>query len=80
MRFFGATCGTLHAASVGSAVNFSAKRHTFNNHPAAARSARSGRPVRQHVAQAGSMASGDEESPVFAWVRQYNPFKLGNCH
>lgn len=67
MHFFTATCGTLHAASIGSAVNIAARRHTFTNHAAAARSARSGRPVRKHVvAQAGSMASGDEESPTFA--------------
>jgi hypothetical protein len=70
MRFFTATIGPLHAASIGSAVNLTARRHhSFGSQPSSARSARSGRPVRQNVvAQANSAAPGDDDKPKFALV------------
>jgi hypothetical protein len=71
MHLFTATCNPLHAASIGSAVNLTARRHhSFGSHAASARSARSGRPVRQNVvAQANSAAPGDDDKPKFALVR-----------
>ncbi|KAH7616359.1 hypothetical protein Ndes2526B_g08489 [Nannochloris sp. 'desiccata'] len=66
--FFTATCNPLHAANIGSAVNLTARRHhSFGSHPASARSARSGRPLKQNVvAQGNSAASGDNDKPKFA--------------
>jgi hypothetical protein len=64
------TSNPLHAASIGSAVNLTARRHhSFGSHPASARSARSGRPVRQtFAAQANSAAPGGDDKPKFALV------------